>query len=72
MTFYFARLGKDITREEEADIVSKLIGQTDLIYSIFENDRYVGQIGLSEIYWPAQTGARRHALSLGVGTRHRP
>ena len=38
--------------------MSKLIqSDTDLTsYSIFENDRYVGQIGLSQIYWPARNG----------------
>ena len=57
VTFYFARLGRIITREEEAEMVKKLIASTtDVLFSIFENDEYVGQIGLSQIYWPSRNG----------------
>ena len=55
VTFYFAHLSREISRDEEARIVSQLIeSKTDIIYSIFENETYVGQIGLSKIYWPAR------------------
>ena len=57
VTFYFARLGREITRDEEAEMVKTLIeSETDILYSIFEGDEYVGQIGLSNIYWPARNG----------------
>jgi len=57
VTFYFARMGQDITRAEEEKVIQKLItSETDLMYSIFEDDAYVGQIGLSQIYWPARNG----------------
>ena len=57
VTFYFARLGRVITRDEEAEMVKRLIeSETDVLYSIFEGDEYVGQIGLSHIYWPARNG----------------
>ena len=62
VTFYFARLGREISRAEEEAIVRRLIdSETDIIYSIFEEDEYVGQIGLSQIYWPAKN-ARMGAM----------
>lgn len=57
VTFYFANLSGEITREqEEAYLRVLLTSQTDKIFSIFENDEYVGQIGISKIYWPARNG----------------
>jgi diamine N-acetyltransferase len=57
VTFYFARLGATITREEERLMVARLVASdTDRIFSIFEGEAYVGQIGISKIYWPAKNG----------------
>ena len=73
--FYFARLGQEITREEEAEVVQKLIAsKTDIVFSIFEGEEYLGQIGLSQIYWPARNGRLgimlcRHAWGRDVARR---
>jgi len=57
VTFYFAHLSETITREQEHAFVSRLVtSNTDRIFSIFEDDIYVGQIGISKIYWPAKNG----------------
>jgi diamine N-acetyltransferase len=57
VTFYFADLGRKITREEEARyLVSLIDSKSDIIYSLFEEETYVGQIGISKIYWPAKNG----------------
>ena len=57
VTFYFATLHRIITRQDEARIVSKIIASdTDRVFSIFEGDTYLGQIGISQIYWPARNG----------------
>ncbi len=72
VTFYFARLGLEISRDEELNILRGLLeSKTDIIYSIFDGDEYVGQIGLSQIYWPAKNarlGAMlcRHAWGRGI------
>ena len=73
VTFYFARLGRKISRSEETRIVRGLIdSKTDRIFSIFEGESYVGQIGLSQIYWPAKNGRigimlRRNAWGRRIG-----
>jgi RimJ/RimL family protein N-acetyltransferase len=55
VTFYFAHLSRTISKDEESRVVEQLMeSKTDIIYSIFEDDVYVGQIGLSKIYWPAK------------------
>jgi diamine N-acetyltransferase len=57
VTFYFARLGATISREEERIMVERLMAsETDHIFSIFEGETYLGQIGISKIYWPAKNG----------------
>ncbi len=57
VTFYFARHGVEITRDEEAAYIERLIeSETDRIYSLFDTSGYLGQIGLSQIYWPARNG----------------
>jgi len=72
VTFYFARLGAEITREEEREMVARLVAsETDHIFSIFEGETYLGQIGISKIYWPAKNGRigimlPRHAWGRGV------
>jgi len=74
VTFYFAELGREITREEEAAYVEKLIAsKTDRVFSIFGPDGYLGQIGLAKIYWPARNGRLgimlpRHAQGRGVAS----
>ena len=45
VTFYFARLGRKISRSEETRIVRGLIdSKTDRIFSIFEGESYVGRL----------------------------
>ena len=57
VTFYFAELGRTITRAEEEAYVRRLIAsKADRVFSIFRGDEYLGQIGLSKIYWPARNG----------------
>jgi len=74
VTFYFATLGH-VTREQESAYIQKLIdSKSDIIYSIFEGDEYLGQIGISQIYWPARNGRigvllRRAAWGRGVAER---
>ena len=73
VTFYFARLGQTISRSDETKIVRGLIeSKTDRIFSIFEGESYVGQIGLSQIYWPAKNARigimlRRNAWGRRIG-----
>ena len=74
VTFYFARLGDPITRDEEAAYLQRLIASdTDRVWSLFQGEDYVGQIGLSQIYWPARNGRvgimlPRHAWGRGIAT----
>ena len=71
VTFYFARLGH-VSREEEAAYLQKLIDSpTDEVYSIFDGDEYLGQVGLNQIYRPAQVARLgillpQHAWGRGV------
>ena len=74
VTFYFAGLGKQaITREAEAAYVERLLASpTDRVFSIVGDTGYLGQIGLSKIYWPARNGRLgimlpRYAQGRGVG-----
>ncbi len=54
VTFYFAELSRQITRDEERSYLQGLIDSgADRTWSIFEGDEYLGQIGLAKIYWPA-------------------
>ncbi len=75
VTFYFARIGQPITRDEERIFLERLIASpTDRVFSIFEGQSYLGQIGLSHIYWPARNGRlgvmlARHAWGRGVAAR---
>ena len=72
VTFYFARLGEPITREAEAAFLERLIAsKNDLIFSVFDGKEYLGQVGISQIYWPARNGRMavmlaRHAWGRGV------
>ena len=72
VTFYFAQLGKQITRDEEAEMVARLMAsETDHVFSIFAGATYLGQIGISKIYWPAKNGRigimlPRHAWGRGI------
>lgn len=75
VTFYFARHGEQISREEELAFLEQLIAsKNDIIYSIFEGEEYVGQIGLGQIYWPARNARLgcmlpRHAWGRGIASR---
>lgn len=54
---YFANRQTEITREEEAKYLESLIAsKTDLAYSIFDDDEYVGQCSINQVYWPARNG----------------
>jgi len=66
VTFYFANFGKDLSREEEAAYIEKMQSSSDdRLFSAFGDvdlqgapaslPRYLGQFGLSQIYWPART-----------------
>ena len=75
VTFYFAQLSKTISRAEETAYLSQLIqSKSDIVYSIFEGEVYLGQIGISKIFWPARNGRigitlARHAWGRGVASR---
>ncbi|MFT4624024.1 MAG: RimJ/RimL family protein N-acetyltransferase [Myxococcota bacterium] len=72
VTFYFARIGEPITRAAERTYLEGLLASTtDRVWSIFDDDAYLGQIGLSNLYWPARNGRlgvmlARHAWGRGV------
>jgi RimJ/RimL family protein N-acetyltransferase len=55
VTFYFAELNQQITREQERAYLERLVASdSDRTWSIFEGGEYLGQIGLAKIYWPAR------------------
>lgn len=56
-----------ITREEEREfLVKHFASPTDRVYAIENGDgRYIGQIGLHQIYWPAKNGR----LGIVIGRR---
>ena len=54
---YFANRQADISREEEARYLARLVdSRHDRAFSIFAGDRYVGQCSINQIYWPAKNG----------------
>ena len=54
---YFATMKKRITREEELLFIKKMIDScTDIVYSMFLDDVYIGQCSVNNIYWPARNG----------------
>lgn len=58
VTFYFAGMQKEKTREEEIEFYRNLLeSKTDVVYSIINSDaEYVGQVSINKIDWIGQTG----------------
>lgn len=55
---YFAGRQTDITFEEEAEYIEKLlVSKNDRVFSIFDDDDlYVGQCSINQIHWPSSNG----------------
>lgn len=54
---YFATRQTDISEAEERAYLERLVASsTDRAWSIFADDRYVGQCSINQIYWPAKNG----------------
>jgi len=70
----FAGHQKCFTEDEEEKYLSKLLlSPTDKVYSIFENEDYVGQCSISQISWSARNGRLfvvvcKNAQGRGCGT----
>ena len=72
---YFANRQTTIGEDEERAYMASLIAsKNDRAYSIFDDDSYVGQCSLNQIYWPAKNGrlfivVRREMQGRGHGPR---
>lgn len=72
---YFANRQTDIGEDEERRYLASLIAsKTDRAWSIFDDDTYVGQCSINQIYWPAKNGRvflalRRAMQGQGYGPR---
>jgi diamine N-acetyltransferase len=70
---YFANRQTAIAEEEERRYLEALVlSKTDRAYSAFDDDVYVGQCSINQIYWPAKNGrlfvvVRREAQHKGYG-----
>lgn len=54
---YFATRQNRISEEEEGVYLRALLeSKTDRAFSIFDEDDYVGQCSINQIYWPAKNG----------------
>lgn len=56
--YYFANLKKEITEKEELEYLHKMMhSKNDFLYSMFnDNNEYIGQCSINQIYWPALNG----------------
>jgi diamine N-acetyltransferase len=70
---YFANRQTDITEAEELAYIESLSrSKNDRAFSIFDDDAYVGQCSINQIYWPAKNGrlfivVRREMQGRGYG-----
>jgi RimJ/RimL family protein N-acetyltransferase len=54
---YFAGHQKEISRDEELKYIERLTASpNDKVFSIFADNKYVGQCSVNSIYWPAFNG----------------
>lgn len=71
---YFANRQTDITELDEATYIEGLIAsKQERVYSVFDDEVYVGQVSLNQIYWPAKNArlfvvVRRELQGRGYGT----
>ena len=71
---YFANRQTDITESDEAAYLERLIAsKQERVYSVFDDEVYVGQVSLNQIYWPAKNArlfvvVRRELQDRGYGT----
>lgn len=71
---YFANRQTDISEADERAYVEKLVtSPNERAYSIFDDEVYVGQVSLNQIYWPARNARlfvviRRELQGRGFGT----
>ncbi len=57
ITFYFASMKKEITKEEELQFLKSLIAsKDDEVYSVFDEGEYVGQVSINKIDWMGEVG----------------
>ena len=70
---YFANRQTDVTSEEERAYIEALVASpNDRAYSVFDDETYVGQVSLNQIYWPARNArifvvVRREFQGRGFG-----
>jgi diamine N-acetyltransferase len=66
---YFANRQRDISEAEERAYIEQLIAsKNDRVFSIFDDEAYVGQCSVNQIYWPARNG--RAFLVVTKATQH--
>ena len=72
----FANFDHSISREEELHYIERMLASdTDKVFSVFsEQDEYIGQAGLHQIYWPSRNGRaglmiRREFQNRGYGQK---
>ncbi|MCC6810060.1 MAG: GNAT family N-acetyltransferase [Deltaproteobacteria bacterium] len=54
---YFANRQTTISEDEEKKYLEQLIAsKNDRAWSMFVDDRYIGQCSINQIYWPARNG----------------
>lgn len=54
---YFASMQKKFTHKEALEFVKKMIkSKTDKIYSVFDENDYIGQVAINQIHWPSEEG----------------
>ena len=74
VTQYFANRQTDISESEErAYLETMTTSSRDRVYSVFDDEVYVGQVSLNQIYWPAKNArifvvVRRELQGRGFGT----
>jgi diamine N-acetyltransferase len=57
VTFYFARLQRYISFEEETEFLRNIkTSTTDRVFSVWDEDKYIGQVSINKIDWIAGTG----------------
>lgn len=70
---YFANRQTPIDEKEELRYIEALVSsKNDRAFSIFDDDAYVGQCSINQIYWPAKNGrlfivVRREMQGKGYG-----
>lgn len=71
---YFANRQSDVSEREEGEYIERIVAsKQDRVYSVFDDEVYVGQVSLNQIYWPAKNArifvvVRRELQGRGFGT----